>query len=80
MYPLYISRKNDWPLKEAHALVIDMCAGKLEWPNIPASTIVLVISVIESTSSKLYSVLPFKGVNLDHCCFFRIQITCSLRL
>ena len=29
----YISRKNDRPLKEARALVIDMCAGKLEWPT-----------------------------------------------
>ena len=31
------SCKNDRPLKEARALVIDMCAGQLERPNIPAS-------------------------------------------
>ena len=26
---IYISRKNDCPLQEACALVIDMCAGQL---------------------------------------------------
>ena len=34
-----MSRKNDWPLKEARALVIDMCSGQLERPNILASTL-----------------------------------------
>ena len=29
--------KNDWPLQDACALVIDMCAGQLERPNIPAN-------------------------------------------
>ena len=37
--PTYISRKNEWPLQKARALVIYMCAGQQEWPNIPASTI-----------------------------------------
>ena len=34
-----MSRKNDWPLLEACALVVDICAGQLEQPNILASTI-----------------------------------------
>ena len=35
---IHISRKNDWPFEEAHTLVIDMCAGQLERPNIVASS------------------------------------------
>ena len=35
----YIPPKNDWPLNERCALVIDMCTGQREWPNISASTI-----------------------------------------
>ena len=31
---LYISYKNDWPLCDERAVVIDMCAGLLERPNI----------------------------------------------
>ena len=31
---MYISRKNDWPLKEVCELVIGIRAVQLEWPNI----------------------------------------------
>ena len=30
----YISRKNDWPLYKTCSLVIDICVGQLERPNI----------------------------------------------
>ena len=29
------------PLKEALALVIDVCAVQLEWPRIPACTVIV---------------------------------------
>ena len=35
----YISRKNDWPLQEACTLVIDVCEGQIERPNISAKKI-----------------------------------------
>ena len=38
-----MNRKNVWLLQEARALVIDMCAGQLEQPNIPAATIVVTL-------------------------------------
>ena len=42
---MYLNRKNVWPLQEARALVIDMCAGQLERPNIPVTTIVLEVFI-----------------------------------
>ena len=36
-----ISRKIDWPLYEARALVVNLCAGQIYWQNISASTIVI---------------------------------------
>ena len=41
----YISRKNDRPLQEARALVVDMCAGQLERPNIPVTTLYFSINI-----------------------------------
>ena len=35
---MYTSRKNDWPLSEACALVIDMCAVQLKRPKIHETT------------------------------------------
>ena len=35
----HISLKNDRSVKEARALVVDMCAGQMRWPKIPHSTI-----------------------------------------
>ena len=35
----YISLKNDKPILEARALVVDMCAGQMRWLKIPKSTI-----------------------------------------
>ena len=39
-------RKNDWPLQEVCALVIDMCAVLLERPNILTTTIVAISQMI----------------------------------
>ena len=57
---LYISRKNDRPLKEVCALVVDACTGQQERPSIPANTIFCMsqyIARIIATPGSYYNAL-----------------------
>ena len=50
---LYVSLKNDRPLYEARALVVDMCAGQMRRPKILESTIITILA---------QSLLPVKTI------------------
>ena len=66
---MHMSRKNYWPLKEARALVIDMCAVQLDRPNISATTIsplLLILPRDTRHASPLCRLCKSSSKTIDH--------------